>query len=86
MFVVLWIESFIDVDVSFKFDDKLICMYFKVFKQACVYIFALLTSNASDCHPNIGPITRRSVKYPSEICGKACKWSRTIRSIACTRL
>jgi hypothetical protein len=23
MFVVLWIESFIDVDVSFKFDDKL---------------------------------------------------------------
>jgi hypothetical protein len=51
-----------------------------------LYIFALLTSNASDCHPNLGPITRRSVKYPSEICGKACKWSRTIRSIACTRL
>jgi hypothetical protein len=38
MFVVHWIESFIDVDVSFKFDDKLICMYFKVFKQACAKV------------------------------------------------
>jgi hypothetical protein len=34
---------------------------------------------SSDCHPNPGPI-----KYPCEICGKACKWSRAIRSIACT--
>ena len=45
-----------------------------------LYLFTMLFLNASDCHPNPGP---RTVKYPCGICGKACVWSRTVRSVAC---
>ena len=44
-------------------------------------MFSLMLLNASDCHPNPGP---RTVKYPCGICGKACVWSRTVRSVACS--
>ena len=46
-----------------------------------LYIFSLLILNASDCHPNPGP---RMVKYPCDICEKACVWSRNVRSVACS--
>ena len=36
---------------------------------------------ASDCHLNPGP---RRIKYPCGICGKACVWSKTVRSVACS--
>lgn len=36
---------------------------------------------ANDCHPNSGP---RPLKYPCQICRKACKWSKTVHSITCT--
>ena len=46
-----------------------------------MYLFSLLILNASDCQPNPGP---RTVKYPCGICGKACVWSRNVRSVACS--
>lgn len=46
-----------------------------------LYVFSLMILNASDCHPNPGP---RQPKYPCGICSKACVWSRTIRSVACS--
>ena len=42
-----------------------------------LYIFQLLILNAADCQLNPGP------KYPCGICGKAVRWSATIRSLAC---
>ena len=46
-----------------------------------LYLFSLLLLNASDCHPNPGP---RTVRFPCGECGRACTWSRTVRSIHCT--
>ena len=52
----------------------------KCIKGHLAYIFYILILNSSDCHPNPGP---RTPKYPCGICGKAVRWSRTIRSVAC---
>ena len=45
-----------------------------------LYLFAIVLLNANDCHPNPGP---RTPKFPCQICGKACKWSKVVHSIAC---
>ena len=46
-----------------------------------LYLCSLVIQNAHDCHPNPGP---RPPKFPCQECGKACKWSKTIRSVACS--
>ena len=52
----------------------------KCIKGHLAYIFYILILTSSDYHPNPGP---RTPKYPCGICGKAVRWSRTIRSVAC---
>ena len=52
----------------------------KCHRTISLYIYALVLLNANDCHPNPGP---RNLKFPCQICGKACKWSKTVRSVAC---
>ncbi|KAK3108364.1 hypothetical protein FSP39_006467 [Pinctada imbricata] len=51
-------------------------------RYCLTYIFYLLVLNSSDCHPNPGP---RTPKYPCGDCGKAVKWSKTVKSVACTQ-
>ena len=46
-----------------------------------LYLVHILIKIAHDCHPNPGP---RTPKFPCQICGKACKWSKTIHSVACS--
>ena len=50
-------------------------------KSHLSYIFGILLLISSDCHPNPGP---RTPKYPCGICSKAVRWSKTVRSVACT--
>ena len=45
-----------------------------------LYLFSLVILQSHDCHPNPGP---RTPKYPCQVCGKACRWSKTIKSVAC---
>ena len=44
-----------------------------------LYLFSLVILQSHDCHPNPGPHTP---KYPCQVCGKACRWSKTIKSVA----
>ena len=44
------------------------------------YLQSLVLLLSNDCHPNPGP---RTPKFPCQICGKTCKWSRTRFSVAC---
>ena len=44
-----------------------------------LYLFPFLLLNASDCHLNPGPRTDR---FPCGECGRACTWSRTVRSVS----
>jgi len=50
-------------------------------KHHLSYIFRILLLISSDCHPNPGPPTP---KYPCGVCGRAVRWSKTVRSVACT--
>ena len=47
----------------------------------CSTCCSLVIQNAHDCHQNPGP---RLPKFPCQECGKACKWSKTVRSVACS--
>ena len=49
-------------------------------RNASVYLFALMILTSNDYHPNPGP---RPPKFPCNICSKACKWSKTVKSVAC---
>ena len=46
-----------------------------------LYLISLVILQSHDCHPNPGP---RTPKYPCQVCGKACRWSKTIKSVACS--
>ena len=49
-------------------------------RPPCLYLFTLVLIQANDCHPNPRP---KAPKFPCQICGKACRWSKTVHSIAC---
>ena len=49
-------------------------------RNASIYLFALIILTSNDCHPNPGP---RPPKFPCNICSNACKWSKTVKSVAC---
>ena len=46
-----------------------------------LYLFSLVILQSHDYHPNPG---HRTPKYPCQLCGKACHWSKTIKSVACS--
>ena len=67
--------------VSIQITHRLVSCQKKCMTGHLLGVFGLLLLNASDCHPNPGP---RQVRFPCEVCSKACRWSKTIRSIVCS--